>query len=196
MRRAFLALVLLVAGTGCTLMQPKADPSRLASEIVGEAAAAARSTPDEQRRRVTHARQIYDAVPSESNGLRYAMLLATLPPPLRDDAKAAAILRPLAAQRPETPLTQLSAMLAATLSERQRLVGELQAAERRAESAAQHAEAAAQHAEAARARAEAAERREASANERANTLQGQVEALKSIERSILQREERRRTLKR
>jgi hypothetical protein len=45
---------------------------------------------------------------------------------------------------------------------------------------------------AAESRAAAAERREEAAAERAGTLQSQVEALKAIERGILEREERRR----
>jgi hypothetical protein len=178
---------LLVAG--CALLQPDADASRQLREIVGETMDAARATPEEQRRRLAQARQRYDAVPNEANGLRYAALLATLPPPGRDDDKAAGVLGPLAAQRPESPLTRFAGLLAASVAERQRLAQDQRAAEKRAESATQRAEAALQ-------RAEAAERREENAVERANTLQKQVEALKSIERSILQREEQRRTIKR
>ena len=188
------ALALLAAG--CALMQPEGEQSRQVREIVGEAVDAARAAPEEQRRRLAEARQRYDAVPNDSNGVRYAALLATLPPPWRDDEKAAAVLEPLAAQRPQTPLSQFAGLLAASITERRRLVQDLRAAEKRADTAVQRAEAAAQRADAAVQRAESAERRELSANERANTLQGQVEALKSIERSILQREERRRTIKR
>jgi hypothetical protein len=81
----------------------------------------------------------------------------------------------VAGRKPESPLTQFAGLLAAGVAERQRLARELRSAEERAESAA---------------------RREESANERANTLHQQVEALKSIERGILEREERRRTIKR
>jgi hypothetical protein len=186
-RRALAALTLLVAG--CALLQPEGTPSRQLREIVGETVEAARATPEERSRLLAQARKMYDAVPNESNGVRYAALLATLPAPWRDDEKAAAVLGPLAAYRPESPLTQLAGVLAAGVAERQRLARDLQVAEKRAESAAQRADAAQQ-------RAESAERREVSANERANTLQSQVEALKSIERSILQREEQRRTNKR
>jgi hypothetical protein len=181
------ALAVLIAG--CALVQPEDASSRQLREIVGEALEAARAAPEEQRRRLAQARQRYDAVPNEPNGVRYAALLATLPPPLRDDEKAAAVLGPLAAQRPESPLTQLAGLLAASVAERQRLAQVVRAAEQRAASAAQQAESALE-------RAQSAERREESANQRANTLQSQVEALKSIERSILQREERRRTIKR
>ena len=187
MRRVLAALTLLVAG--CALLQPEGAPSRELREIVGGTVEAARATPEERSHLVAQARKRYDTAPNESNGVRYAALLATLPAPWRDDEKAAAVLQPLAAQRPESPLTQFAGVLAANVAERQRLARDLQAAEKRAETAQQRAESAQQ-------RAESAERRETSANERANTLQSQVEALKSIERSILQREEQRRTNKR
>jgi len=69
-------------------------------------------------------------------------------------------------------------MLAASVAERQRLARELRAVETRVE--------------AAEARVAAAERREEAAVERAGTLQRQVDALKAIERGILEREEKRR----
>jgi len=93
-------------------------------------------------------------------------------------------------------MTQLAALLAASLAERQRLARDLRAAEVRVDAAEQRVTAAEQPITAAEQRALAAERREEAATERANTLHRQVEALKSIERGILEREERRRTLKR
>jgi len=189
MRVLCAAFALAGAVAGCALIEPQRDATREVRVIVGDAATAVRATPEEQRRRLTHALRMYDAVPNVPNGVRYGALLASLPPPLGDDAKAAAVLAPIAAMQPESPLTQLAGMLAAGLAERQRLEREQRAAARRAEDEARRADAAV-------ARAESAERREVMANERAATLQGQVEALKSIERSILQREERRRNLKR
>lgn len=187
--RVLWAALALAAVTGCALIEPQRGEARDVRDIIGDAATAVRATPEEQRRRLAHALQMYGAVPNVPNGVRYGALLASLPPPLGDEDKAAAVLVPIAAQRPESLLTRLAGMLAAGLAERQRLAREQRTAERRAESEARRAEAAV-------ARAESAERREELANERATTLQGQVEALKSIERSILQREERRRTLKR
>ena len=78
------------------------------------------------------------------------------------------LLEPLASRRPDTPLTQLAGMLAANAAERQRLARDLRAAERREEAA----------------------------EERAATLRQQLEALKSIERGILEREEKRRNINR
>lgn len=157
--------------SGCALLRPDAGEALQVREIVGGAVSAARATPAEQRRQLTHAQEMYAAVPDDANRVRLAALLATLPPPWRDEARAASLLEPLAARRPETPMAQLAGMLAASVAERQRLAHELRAAE---------------------ARVEAAEARVAAAVERAGVLQRQVDALKEIERGILEREERRR----
>jgi hypothetical protein len=195
-KRTLLALVLASAASGCALLQPEAEPARQVREIVGEAVAAAHAAPDDQRRRLAGAQRTYEAAPNDANGVRYAALLATLPLPLRDEGRAAEVLAPIAVRQPATAVTEFASLLSEGVAERQRLAREARVAEQRARAAEQRAQAAAQRAEAAAARAEAAERREESANERASKLQGQVDALKSIERSILQREERRRNLKR
>lgn len=179
-RGALLCAVLLAAG--CALLRPEAGETQKMRDIMGDAVGTARASPEEQKRRLAHAQQMYVAVPDDVNRVRLAAYFATLPPPWRDEGRAAALLEPLAARRPQTPVAELAGMLAATLTERQRLARELRAAEQRAEAAEQ--------------RAQAAERREESALERASTLQKQVEALKSIERGILEREERRRTQQR
>lgn len=154
--------------SGCALLRPDAGEALQVRDIVGAAVSGARATPEEQRRQLAHAQQMFAAVPDDSNRVRLAALLATLPPPWRDEARAASLLEPLAVRRPETPLAQLAGLLAAGAAERQKLTRDLRAAEKREEGA----------------------------EERAATLQKQVEALKSIERGILEREERRRTLKR
>jgi len=195
-RRLAVAVALVATSAGCALLQPESESARQVGEIVDQTVAATRATPEHQRALVAEAKRSYDAAPDEKNGVRYAALLATLPAPLRDEARAAAILGPIAAQQPGTGLRQFAALLSTSLAERRRLAQEARVAEQRAQAASQRAEAASQRAEAATTRAEAAERREESANERASKLQGQVDALKSIERSILQREERRRNVKR
>jgi len=174
-RAAILCAALLA---GCALLQPDAGEALQVRQIVGGTVSAARATPAEQRRQLVHAQEMYAAVPDDANRVRLASLLATLPPPWRDDARAASLLEPLAMRRPETPVAQLAGMLAASVAERQRLARELRAAETRVE--------------AAEARVAAAERREEAAVERAGTLQRQVDALKAIERGILEREEKRR----
>ena len=163
-----IAAVCVVLLSACAVLRPDAGESMQVRDIVGAAVSGARATPDEQRRLVAHAQQMFAAVPDDANRVRLAALFATLPPPWRDEVRAAALLEPLAARRPETPLTQLAGMLAAGTAERQRLTRDLRAAERREEAA----------------------------EERAATLNQQVEALKSIERGILEREERRRATKR
>ena len=179
----FIAVMLLaLLTTGCALLQPGAIESVQMSEIVGATVAAARAAPEEQRRQLTHAQQTFAVVQDDANRTRLAALLATLPPPLRDDARAAALLEPLAARRPETPLVQFAAMVGAGAAERARAARELRAAERREELAEERAKTL-------RLQAEQAE-------ERAITLRQQLEALKSIERGILEREERRPKTKR
>lgn len=176
MTRAAILCAALLAG--CALLQPDAGEALQVRQIVGGTVSAARATPAEQRRQLVHAQEMYAAVPDDANRVRLAALLATLPPPWRDDARAASLLEPLAIRRLETPIAQFAVVLAASVAERQRLARELRAAETRVE--------------AAEARVAAAERREEAAAERAGMLQRQVDALKAIERGILEREEKRR----
>jgi len=162
------AVLLLFLGVGCAALDTGGGEAARVSEVLAAAVAAARATPEEQRRQLNHAQQMFAAGQDDMSRARLATLLATLPAPLRDEVRAAALLEPLAARRPETPLVQFASLLAAGAAERQKLARDLRAAEKREESA----------------------------EERAATLRQQVEALKSIERGILEREERRRTIKR
>lgn len=162
------ALLLLLAGAGCALVQPSGSESAQVSEIAGATVVAARAAPEEQRRQLNHAQQNFAAMQDDVSRVRLAALLSTLPAPLRDDARAAALLEPLAARRPETPLSHFAGLLAAGTAERLKLTRDLRATEKREEAA----------------------------EERANTLRQQLDALKSIERGILEREERRRTTNR
>jgi hypothetical protein len=162
------ATLLLVFAAGCAALVSDGGEAARVSEVVAAAVTASRTPPEEQRRQLTHAQQMFAAGQDDMNRARLAALLAMLPAPLRDEARAAALLEPLAARRPETPLVQFASLLAAGVAERQKLARDLRAAEKREEGA----------------------------EERAATLQKQVEALKSIERGILEREERRRTIKR
>jgi hypothetical protein len=186
---AVLAATLLA---GCALLRPDAGEALQVREIVGGAVSAARAVPAEQRRQLVHAQQMFAAVPDDANRVRLAALLATLPPPWRDDARAASLLEPLAARRQETPVAQLAGMLAASVAERQRLAQELHATQTRVAAAEARVAAAEARVAAAEARVAAAERREEVAAERAGTLQRQVDALKAIERGILEREDKRR----
>jgi len=183
------ALALLVFLAGCAVLWPGADEALQVSDIVAAAVGAVRAAPEEQRRQLNQAQQTYSALQDDASRARLAALLATLPPPLRDDARAAALFEPLAMRRPETPLVQFAALAGAGAAERARAARREAEAEERAKALRHQAEQAEERTKALRQQAEQAE-------ERANTLHKQVEALKSIERGILEREERRRTTKR
>jgi len=190
MRVAALLCAALLAG--CALLRPDAREVVQVREIVGAAVSAAHAPAAEQRRQLVHAEQTYAAVPDEVNRVRLAALLATLPAPWRDEARAASLLEPLATRRADTPVAQLAGMLAANVAERQRLARELRAAEARTSAAESRAAAAESRVAVAESRVAAAERREEAAAARAGVLQQQVDALKAIERGILEREDRRR----
>lgn len=183
MRPAAGMLVLLLAG--CAVLQPGAGESLQVSEIVGAAVSAVHAAPEEQRQQLLHAQKMFAAVQDDLNRARLAALLATLPAPLRDEPRAAALLEPLAARRPETPMVQFAALLAAGTAERQRITRDLRAAERREEVAEERGSALRQQADTLRQQAD-------TLRQQADTLRQQLDALKSIERGILDREERRR----
>jgi hypothetical protein len=180
MRLLALLMVLLLAG--CAGLRPGAGEAVQMSEVVGAAVTASRAATEEQRRQLNLAQQQFAVVQDDMNRLRLATLLATLPAPLRDDARAAALLEPLAARRPETVLVQFAGLLAAGAAERQKLTRDLRATEKREEELTRDLR--------------TTEKREEAAEERANTLRQQMDALKSIERGILEREERRRATNR
>jgi hypothetical protein len=99
--------------------------------------------------------------------LRLATLLATLPAPLRDDARAAELLQPLADAA--TPgVGRFAALLASQVAERLRLTREMERAARERE------------------------RADKERDKREEALRQQLEALRAIERGILEREEKMR----
>jgi hypothetical protein len=112
------------------------------------------------------------------NRLRYATLLATLPAPLRDDARAAELLEPIADSN-APGIGRFAALLAGQLAERQRLARELERVARESERAARERE------KLDRERAATDKERD----KREEALRQQLEALRAIERGILEREE-------
>jgi hypothetical protein len=172
---------------GCVAFGPDAREAAETDAIVAETVAAARLPGDARRIELSRAQENFDSLADDASRLRLAALLATLPAPERDDARAAALLAPLVARRPETPYTRLAALLAAQLAERQRLAAERQrlAAERQRLVAEQQRlvveqkRLAAEHQRLAR-----------SGAQREAALKDQIEALKAIERGVLEREER------
>jgi hypothetical protein len=171
MRRLVIALVLVLAG--CAALAPGADERAEVSEIVAHAVAAARMPGAEQQRALRLAREAYQGDRSVANRVRLASLLATLPGPLRDDSAAYALLKPVAAAKGESPLQAFAALLAGQVAERLRLARESEQAAREHERSMR-----------------AAQEREQALREQQQTLREQLDALKSIERGIVEREEK------
>jgi hypothetical protein len=165
-------LVSLAAITACANLDPRQPPYAEMDSIVGDAVQAARAPQAEQRANLARAQQAFIGEASALNRLRLAALLATLPDPLRDDARAAELLGPLA-DAGVPGAARLAALLNAQIAERQRLVRELDRTARERE-------------------LERAERskREEGLRQEADTLREQVEALKGIEKGIRDREEK------
>jgi hypothetical protein len=170
--RAFVAALILLLG-GCAALAPGADEAARLNEIVAQSVAAARAPAKEQQRALRLAQDAYRRERSVPNRLRLATLLAALPAPLRDDAGAYALLKPLETAQAESPYANFGALLAGQVAERLRL-------ERESARAAQESARTAQE----------YERAAHAAEERAQTLREQLDALKSIERGIVEREEK------
>ncbi|HJV09966.1 MAG TPA: hypothetical protein VJ690_00545 [Burkholderiales bacterium] len=176
-----LALVLLLAG--CAGLQPIVNP---VDAIVGEALAAARLPADEQSAVLSRAQEAGLASPVDR--LRLATLLATLPAPLRDDARALELLEPLA-DNATSGIGRFAALLAAQVTERQRAVRELERVTREADRAARERAAADKERAAADKERTAADKER---DKREEALKQQLESLRAIERGILEREEKMR----
>jgi hypothetical protein len=160
----------LLAGlalAGCAAMQPLVNP---VDAILAEAAAAARAPAPERAAVLARAEKAGTATPADR--LRLATLLATLPPPQRDDARAARLLEPIA-DAGASAIGRFAALLASQIAERQRLGQELERAARERERADKE-------------RRRADEERD----KREEALKQQIEALRAVERGILEREER------
>ncbi len=176
-----LALVLLLAG--CASLQPIVNP---VDAIVGEALAASRLPADEQSAVLSRAQEAGLASPVDR--LRLATLLATLPAPLRDDARALELLEPLA-DSATSGIGRFAALLAAQVTERQRAVRELERVTREADRAARERAAADKERVAADKERAAADKER---DKREEALKQQLESLRAIERGILEREEKMR----
>ena len=171
MRAIVSALFLLLAG--CALLSPGVRERERLAEILNQAAATARAPAAAQQRTLRLAREMYRRDETVENRLRLATLLATLPAPLRDDGAAYALLKPFTAERDESPYASFGDLLAVQVAERLRLTRESERAAREQERAVREQESAAREAE-----------------QREKTLREQLDALKSIERGIVEREER------
>jgi hypothetical protein len=165
-------VVLFVFLAGCAALQPLVNP---VDAVVGEAVAAARAPAAEQAAALARAQQAGTATATDR--LRLATLLATLPPPLRDEARAAELLEPIADA--STPgIGRFAALLALQIAERQRLGRELERVSRDAERAARERE-----------------RVDKERDKETQALRQQLDALRAIERGIIEREEKLRRRK-
>ena len=150
---------------GCALLQPGPPPPTPLDTVISEAVQATRAPPAEQKAALSRAEQALLANAAPINRLRLATLLATLPEPYRDDARAAELLESLA-DASEPGAARFAALLASQVSERRRLAREAERAGRE--------------------RAAADKERD----KREEALRQQLDALRAIERGILEREER------
>jgi len=158
--RALVTAMLLLGG--CALLEPQADT---VDRIVAEALTAARAPASGQKAALASAQAAFAKDTSDTNRLRLATLLAVLPEPLRDDARALELLGPLS-NASSAGFGRFAALLSAQLMERQRLAREADRA--------------------ARQRAEADKERD----KREEELRRQLEAMQSIERGIIERQEK------
>lgn len=165
-------LALVLAIVGCAALQPEAPEVVAVDRVVGEALSAARAPAHQQKAALARAQAAFSKDSGALNRLRLATLLAALPAPLRDEARAAQLLEPLAnASAPG--VGRFSALLAAQLAERERLSREIERLSRESERSTRERE-----------------RLDKERDKREEALRQQLEAMQSIERGILEREEK------
>jgi hypothetical protein len=160
-----LAAAALFALAGCAALDPEYHQVMAVDGLMAEAVHVTRAPAAEQKAALASAERAFSVDRSSLNRLRLATLLATLPKPLRDDRRAAELLQPLADAR-APGYGRFAALLSAEVEEHARLV-------READQLAQ------EH-----------ERADKERDKREEALRQQVEALRGIERGILEREER------
>jgi hypothetical protein len=158
-------IAITIALAGCALLQPGAEQLGTADAIIADAMTTARAPSAEQRAALSGAQDAFTRDPTAVNRLRLATLLAVLPAPLRDDARAAELLEPLG-DATAPGFGRFAAFFSALVVERQRLTRELERAARERE------------------------RVDKDRDKREDALRQQLEALRAIERGILEREER------
>lgn len=159
--RALIATCALFVAS-CALELPIGESS--VDNSIAEAVSAARAPVPEQKAVLGRAQAAFIREATPANRLRLATLLAALPAPLRDDARAAELLEPIA-DATAPGLGRFAALLSAQIAERQRLSRELDRVTREADRNARERD------------------------KREEALRQQLEALRAIERSILEREE-------
>ena len=179
MKLAAPLLLLTSLLSGCAALPPPLDD--VPDSAMAQALEVSRAAPAEQASRLQEAQQRFLRQPDSANRLRLATLLATLPVPLRDDARALELLQPIA-EPAGGRNARYAAFLSTQVALRQRLAREAERLTREVERLARDRE--------------KLERDHAAADKdrdkREEEMRQQIEALRSIERGILEREERMR----
>jgi hypothetical protein len=173
MKALAVALVLFMAG--CETLQPGPGQGPV-DAIIAETVVASRAPFAEQQATLARAQKAFGSG-APADRLRLATLLATLPPPLRDDSRAAELLESIS-DAGAPGIGRFAALLAAQVSERRRLLHEVEKLRAEGERAG-------------RERALSDKERD----KREEALKQQLEALRAIERGILEREEKMRRRK-
>jgi hypothetical protein len=166
-KRLFIGCCILLAGCADFPLQLQPGIDDVMSEVVDIARAPAAT----QKLALGRAQQEFAADPAPLQRVRLAALLATLPEPLHDDARALELLEPVV--EASSPAGRFAAFLAAQIREADRLAKERATAEKER----QNADKERQNADKER-------------DKREEALRQQLEALRAIERGILEREER------
>jgi flagellar capping protein FliD len=154
--------------------------------IVAESLSAARAPAAEQKAALAKAQDAFGKDTGAANRLRLATLLALLPPPLRDDARALELLEPLASPA-NAGYGRFAALLSAQLMERQRLARELDRVVRESDRLGRERD----RVDKERERLDKErDRVDKERDKREEELRRQLEAMQSIERGILERQEK------
>ena len=166
MAKSLVGSAVALVAAGCALVEaPPSVPLAEVDAVVATAIQAARAPVAEQKAALSRAEQQFAASGSPLNRLRLGTLLATLPDPLRDDSRAADLLDPIAdASAPG--VGRFAALLGSQVAERRRVTREVERLARERD------------------------RGDKERDKREEALKQQLDALRSIERGILEREER------
>ena len=127
--KAFPAGVFLLLA-GCVATPPISREASTLSEIVEETANATKAPVVEQARLLAAAEYRHANDPGDAATVRLAALLVVLPEPTADDARALALLDPVAAKIPQGPLSKFATLLSEQVDQRQRLRREHELARR------------------------------------------------------------------
>ena len=199
-----LVLIFALLIAGCAGMQIPGLPGMLPAEaehqqvleLIGYAQRVAAMSAEEQRTVYAADNQAFAKDKSAFSRVRLALLLATPGASVRDDARAAGLLEPLAAQDDHaSPMQLLASLMYSQIAERQREQKRLEQMRQKVESEHQKIEAERQKIESERQRdqkqveqmrqqIEAERQRD---QKQVEQMRQQIEALKSVERAITER---------